>query len=82
MASEHIQALDLTAQGDWDGAHHLIQECDNELACMIHGYLHLEEGDLSNASYWYSRVGQDLPRNGLEHEFARLYQLAENNKEV
>ena len=82
MASEHIQALELVAQGDWDGAHHLIQDCHDELACLIHGYLHREEGDLGNASYWYSRVGQDVPENTLEEEFDRLHQLADNDNQT
>ncbi|NOQ94950.1 MAG: hypothetical protein GQ547_10005 [Methylophaga sp.] len=77
MAVEHIQALDLVAQGDWEGAHSLIQNYHDELASLVHGYLHREEGDLSNANYWYSRVGQDIPENSLEEEFDRLYQLAD-----
>lgn len=77
MSAEHIEALDLISQGDWDGAHELIQEVNDELACLIHAYLHREEGDLSNASYWYSRVGQDIPDNALEDEFQRLSQLAQ-----
>lgn len=76
MAAEHTQALELMAQGDWDGAHHLIQDYEDELACLIHGYLHREEGDISNANYWYSRVGQAVPDNSLEEEFERLYQRA------
>jgi len=79
MAEEHIQALDLASAGDWDGAHHLIQDYHDELASLIHGYLHREEGDLNNAHYWYSRVGQDIPENSLEEEFDRLYQLATAN---
>lgn len=78
MAQEHIQALDLVSSGDWGGAHQLIQDYNDELACLIHGYLHREQGDLSNASYWYSCVGQDVPDNSLAQEFDRLYQLAEN----
>ncbi len=77
MAEEHVQALDLAAQGDWDGAHHLIQDYHDELASLVHGYLHREEGDLANASYWYSRVAQDVPDNSLEEEFDRLYKLAD-----
>ena len=73
MATVHIEALKLQAQGDWDGAHQLIQTANDELACLIHGYLHREEGDSSNAHYWYSRAGQDLPNNSLEEEFKRLY---------
>ena len=76
MASEHIQALDMLAQGDWDGAHDLIQNVNDELACLIHGYLHREEGDYNNANYWYSRVGQSVPENSFEEELKRLYQLA------
>mgnify|MGYP000379596489 CR=1 FL=1 len=79
MAIEHIQALDLAAQGDWECAHSLIQEQHDELASLVHGYLHREEGDLSNANYWYSRAGQDIPDNSLEDEFNRLYQLADTN---
>jgi len=79
MAEEHIQALDRVAQGDWDGAHKLIQDYHDELASLVHGYLHREEGDLANANYWYSRVGQDVPDNSLEEEFDRLYQLANTN---
>lgn len=77
MAEEHIHALNLVSQGNWDGAHHLIQEHSDELACLIHGYLHREEGDLSNANYWYSRIGHDIPDNTLEEEYHRLYQLAD-----
>lgn len=76
MASAHIQALDMAAVGDWDGAHQLIQQYSDELACLIHGYLHREEGDLNNASYWYNQVGIDVPDNTLEQEFQRLYLLA------
>jgi len=79
MAEEHIQALDLAAQGDWEAAHNLIQDYHDELASLVHGYLHREEGDLGNASYWYSRVGQDVPDNSLEDEFDRLYKLADTN---
>ena len=79
MALEHTQALDLSAQGDWDGAHQLIQQVHDELGSQIHGYLHREEGDLNNANYWYSRIGQDIPDNSLEQEFDRLYQLAQSD---
>lgn len=81
MAEEHIQALDLAANGDWDGAHNLIQDYHDELAGLIHGYLHREEGDLSNANYWYSRVGQSIPDNSLEQEFERLYVLSQQSQQ-
>ena len=79
MAEEHIEALDLASNGDWDSAHQHIQNYHDELACQIHGYLHREEGDFSNANYWYSRVGQGVPENSLEEEFDRLYQLSQSS---
>lgn len=46
MSEEHIQALDLATQGDWDAAHQLIQKVHDELDGQIHGYLHREEGNM------------------------------------
>ena len=76
MAIQHLQALELAAQGDWDGAHKLIQSYEDSFACMIHGYLHYVEGDKGNAAYWYQRAGRSVPANSLSEEFDRLYNLA------
>ena len=72
MTIKHLQALELLNQGNW-------QYENDELAFLIHGYLHREEGDLSNANYWYNRAGKVQPNNTLEQERVRLYQLAKNN---
>ena len=80
MSVEHIEVLDLIATGDWFSAHTLIQEYNDELACLIHAYLHREEGDLSNANYWYGRVGQNIPDNSLEEEFEHVYRLAQDSE--
>lgn len=77
METVYLQALERSAQGDWDGAHRLIQPYSDVLACMIHGYLHRIEGDDSNASYWYGRAGHTLPSNDFQQEFERLYQMAD-----
>lgn len=78
MTTQHQQALDLIADGDWESAHQLIQDYGDKLACMIHGYLHLIEGDSNNANYWYSRAGEPFPSDKLDDEFERLNQLAKN----
>jgi len=77
MTETHQQALDLVANGDWNTAHQLIQHYhhNDELACLIHAYLHLEEGDIDDARHWYSQAGQLLPDNTTEQEFERLYQI-------
>lgn len=78
MATDHLKALNLTRDGHWDAAHELVQSASDELACLIHAYLHREEGDPGNAAYWYRRAGVDMPDNTLEDELARLYRLAKD----
>jgi hypothetical protein len=72
MAKIHRHALKLEKQGNWEGAHQLIQEYEDKLACLIHGYLHRVEGDQGNAAYWYHRAGEPLPSNTLSEESERL----------
>jgi len=38
----------------------------------IHAHLHREEGDLSNAGYWYSRAGKPPPDDTIEDERHRM----------
>ncbi|WP_024461644.1 hypothetical protein [Marinimicrobium sp. LS-A18] len=71
-----LKALELAREGDWHGAHDLVQAQDDPLSCLIHGYLHREEGDLGNAGYWYRRAGETLPDNTLDEEWQRLRQRA------
>ena len=75
MAADHIKALDYARDGKWDEAHKLIQSFSDPKSCLIHGYLHRVEGDLSNARYWYTRANEQIPDNSLEEELTRLYAL-------
>jgi hypothetical protein len=52
-----VQAIELADSGDWDGAHKIVQNESGQNACWLHANLHREEGDLSNAQYWYGRAG-------------------------
>lgn len=47
--------------GQWEEAHVLVQEDESPLACWVHGIVHLQEGDLDNARYWYRRARRPLP---------------------
>lgn len=80
MRPEHLKALDLVRPGRWDAAHKLIQAHSDELARLIHAYLHREERDLGNAGYWYRRSGGTIPDNTLAEEWARLYGLAQSER--
>lgn len=68
----YIQALNLEKEGNWDAAHRLVQQYSTPEACWIHAYLHRVEGDLGNASYWYTRAGRTMPGYSLEIEWQEL----------
>ena len=75
---QHRKALELAQKGDWEAAHQLAQRGSDPLSCLIHAYLHREEGDLGNAAYWYQQAGSESPDNSLSEEWQRLYQLAQD----
>jgi hypothetical protein len=62
MAEKDLrQALALLEAGDWQAAHLIVQEDEeSRLACWAHGIVHLMEGDVPNARYWYRRAGRAL----------------------
>ena len=49
-ALEHIEA------GEWQKAHVIVQQDETPHACWLHGIVHVMEGDLENARYWYTRA--------------------------
>jgi hypothetical protein len=67
-----LRAVDLALAGDWDAAHDLVQQYeDDSTAAWIHAVLHKQEGDLANSRYWYRRANRmDLvneePKAALE----------------
>jgi len=69
----YIQALELEKSNNWNASHELIQPYSTMEACWIHAYLHRVEGDLGNASYWYSRAGKKMPSHSLKTEWEELF---------
>ena len=67
-----FQALLLEAAGDWDSAHGIAQNDLTNEGSWVHAYLHRVEGDLSNASYWYSNAGRKMPDAGLSEEWESI----------
>lgn len=61
LSGDHLKALWYQQNSDWDTAHRIVQNMDDEHAEWIHALLHREEGDLANAKYWYSRCGRPYP---------------------
>jgi hypothetical protein len=59
----HRRALAHLRHRDWDKAHAIVMRMRDKLAFRIHGLLHLVEGDLENARYWYDRAGVPFGKN-------------------
>ncbi len=57
-----IAALALCREGKWDDAHKIVQQDNSRLSAWLHGVIHQEEGDLSNARYWFNRAGLHEPK--------------------
>lgn len=68
-ASELQQVIAQLEHGDWRAAHEIVQrDEESPLACWAHGIVHLMEGDLSNARYWYGEAGRPFPANPAPEE--------------
>jgi hypothetical protein len=74
-ALAHLQA------GDWQAAHVIVQADETSpLACWAHGIVHLLEGDLDNARYWYRRADRPLPPHpDAVREIAALHAAIQEN---
>ena len=51
-ACEHL------ARGEWEKAHDIVHGDESPLACWTHAVVHLQEGDVDNARYWFGRAGR------------------------
>lgn len=72
MVSVYLQSLWYDARGDWNKAHDMIQDIQDNTASHIHAYLHRKEGDAANARYWYNRAGKSYPSVTLQEEWNAL----------
>lgn len=57
MSAALASAVQAALDGDWDGAHRIVQDLSDPEACWIHAILHKIEGDAWNSRYWYGRSG-------------------------
>ena len=55
-----LEILALMRQGKWNEAHNLVQFNDSSTTAWLHALLHVQEGDLENAEYWYGKSGPSI----------------------
>ncbi len=72
--AELADALLHLERGDWTSAHAIVQrDEDSALSCWAHGIVHILEGDLPNARYWYNEAKRAFPaRPSAPGEIAAL----------
>ena len=56
--SPEAKALWHAKKGNWDEAHDIAQDIHTRMGSWIHALLHLIEGDVGNANYWYHKAQQ------------------------
>ena len=59
-------------KGDWEKAHAIVQADETALGCWAHGIVHIVEGDLGNAAYWYRRAGKPASQQPLPDEWTAI----------
>lgn len=73
MTATLRQALVHMRSGRWNEAHNLVQSDESQLAAWLHGILHIQEGDLENAEYWYGQASRNFHNRGtLDEELERF----------
>ena len=79
--SEIERAIEMLERGDWQGAHEIVQKDEeSRLSCWAHGIVHILEGDIPNARYWYRQAKRPFPHEptaakeiqSLRKELARV----------
>ena len=75
--SVELRALWLARKGDWHGAHDIVSNIHSAMGSWIHAHLHVLEGDLGNAAYWYGKAGK--PPCSPEQSDEEWLELVEEN---
>ena len=71
--SHELRALWYAKTGAWDEAHDIVRSIHTDMGSWIHAHLHVIEGDIGNASYWYNTAGKKpRPPHELESEWLEI----------
>lgn len=71
--SPELTALWHAKAGNWDASHDIAQDIHTPVGSWIHALLHLIEGDIGNAGYWFHRAGRPSAGRGqIDAEWDRI----------
>ena len=66
----------------WTEAHNLVQTDNSPLSNWLHGIVHIQEGDLEDAEYWYDQAQRHFRSRGtLVEEMERFEAELLSNRE-
>jgi hypothetical protein len=68
-SSSSLAALWWIEKGDWNKAHDLAEADKTADGYWVHAYLHRVEGDIGNATYWYTRAGRAVSTDPFPEEW-------------
>ena len=60
--SREAQSLWFIKKGYWEAAHDIAQDIETPVGSWLHALLHLIEGDLGNARYWFAEAGRPVKK--------------------
>lgn len=69
-------------EGRWTDAHRLVQDVQDVqddpslLGAWLHGIVHVQEGDLEDAEYWYGKANRNFRSRGTLDEELALFEIA------
>ena len=66
-------------EGRWTDAHRLVQDVQDEpslLGTWLHGIVHVQEGDLEDAEYWYGKANRNFRSRGTLDEELALFEMS------
>ena len=58
--SDELQSLWHLKADHWDASHNIAQEIHTPMGSWIHALLHLVEGDIGNAGYWFRKASKPI----------------------
>lgn len=76
-----LRGLWYAAKGEWDKAHKTVQDENSPESAWVHAHLHKQEGDISNAGYWYAKSPRNTSRLTLEEEWKQIADTLLKNQE-